>query len=166
MKKLKMIIRVVSIAMILFITSTIFSFSSQNAEKSSSVSGKVAEKIIEIQPKYKNITEQKKTELVELYQHPVRKMAHFTIYTLLGVAIMAFICTYDLKNKNRIIISIVLGAVYAASDEIHQTFIEGRSGQITDVLLDTFGVCVGIMIVIGIWKMCKKWQKVEKETCI
>ena len=166
MKKLKMIIRVVSIAMILFITSTIFSFSSQNAEKSLSVSGKVAEKIIEIQPKYKNITEQKKTELVELYQHPVRKMAHFTIYTLLGVAIMAFICTYDLKNKNRIIISIVLGAVYAASDEIHQTFIEGRSGQITDVLLDTFGVFVGIMIVIGIWKMCKKWQKVEKETCI
>ena len=145
------IVRIVLIAIILFITSTIFGFSNQNAEESSGISGRVAKRIIEIQPKYKNIKEEEKQELIEKYQHPVRKFAHFSIYTLLGMAIAGLTCTYKINNKKRILITLISGAVYAMTDEFHQTFIAGRSGQITDVLLDTAGVILGcIIVIIGI----------------
>ncbi len=149
---MKTIIRILLIIIIVFITSTIFSFSSQDAEESSGTSGKVAEKLIELQPRYKNITEKEKEELIEKYQHPIRKFAHFSIYTLLGISITGLTCTYEIDNKKRIAISLIAGALYAMSDEIHQTFIPGRSGQITDVLLDTFGVMIGMLITITFLK--------------
>ena len=141
---MKIAVRVLSIFFILVITCSIFGFSSQDANKSSSVSGRVAKSLIEIQPK------KEKDSLIEKYQHPVRKFAHFTIYTLLGMSIAMCMCTYDMNNKKRILITIIAGALYAISDEIHQMFIPGRSGQVTDVLLDTFGVVIGSLIVIGI----------------
>ena len=153
---MKMIIRVILIAIIIFITTTIFNFSNQNAEESSGVSSKVAEILIKIQPKYKNITEEEKAELIEKYQHPVRKFAHFSIYTLLGMSIAGLTCTYEINNKKRAIITIVSGALYAMTDEIHQTFIAGRSGQITDVMLDTFGVIVGTALILKIMLIFKK----------
>ena len=95
------IIRTILIIIIIFISATIFGFSSQNAEESSSISGKVAQKIIEIQPKYKNINEGKKKELISNYQKPIRKLAHFSIYTLLGMSIAGLTCTYEINNKKR-----------------------------------------------------------------
>ena len=40
----------------------------------------------------------------------------------------------------------VVGTLYAASDEIHQLFVPGRSGQLRDVLLDSAGVAAGILL--------------------
>ena len=69
------------------------------------------------------------------------------------MSIAGLTCTYEINNKKRAIITIVSGALYAMTDEIHQTFISGRSGQITDVLLDTFGVIVGTIFVTYIFKI-------------
>lgn len=144
------IIRTILIIIIIFISSTIFGFSNQNSEESSGVSSRVAEILIKIQPKYKNISDTEREELIEKYQAPVRKFAHFSIYTILGMSIAGLTCTYGINNKKRAIITIIAGALYAMSDEIHQTFIPGRSGQITDVLLDTFGVIIGTILVLKI----------------
>jgi VanZ family protein len=38
----------------------------------------------------------------------------------------------------------VLGTLYAASDELHQTFVEGRAGSPVDVAIDAVGVACGI----------------------
>ena len=154
-KIMKMIVRFILIVIILMITSTIFSFSNQDAEKSSGTSSRVAEILIKLQPKYKNITDSEKKELIEKYQTPVRKFAHFSIYTILGMSIVGLTCTYEISNRKREVITIIAGALYAMSDEIHQTFIQGRSGQVTDVLLDTFGVIVGTILVLGIIKILK-----------
>ena len=154
-KIMKTIVRVILIIIILIITLTIFSFSNQDAEESSSVSSRVAEILIKLQPKYKNITDSEKEELIEKYQTPVRKFAHFSIYTILGMSIVGLTCTYEISNRKRELITIIAGALYAMSDEIHQTFIAGRSGQVTDVLLDTFGVIVGTILVLGIIKILK-----------
>ncbi len=156
------VIRIILIIIILFITSIIFSFSNQNATESSGISAKVAEKLIEIQPKYKNITAEEKAELVKAYQKPVRKGAHFSIYTVLSISIASLTCTFKTENRKRMIITLIAGFLYAVSDEIHQTFIEGRSGQVSDVILDTTGVLLGIIIVIGINSIYKKMKK-EKE---
>ena len=152
---MKMIVRLILIIIILMITSTIFSFSNQDAKESSGVSSRVAEILIKLQPKYKNITDSEKAELIEKYQTPVRKFAHFSIYTILGMSIVGLTCTYKISNRKREVITIVAGALYAISDEIHQTFIEGRSGQVTDVVLDTFGIIVGTILVLGIIKILK-----------
>lgn len=115
-----------------------------------------------MQPKYKNITEEKMEELISVYQKPVRKLTHFSIYTLLGMAIVGLTCTYKLTTVSKATISIILGMIYAISDEIHQTFIEGRSGQITDVLIDTVGVIFGTIIIFVMIKLINNINKKVK----
>ena len=51
-----------------------------------------------------------------------------------------------INYKNNIYIPIIICILYAISDEIHQLFVPGRSGQVSDVLLDTLGAFTGIMI--------------------
>lgn len=172
------ITRIVLITIIAFISITIFTFSNQDAEESSSISGEVARILIEMQPKYKNITEEEKQELISEYQKPVRKLAHFSIYTLLGMSIAGLTCTYNLTNNSKIskskgdlskaniskdsnsksistraAITLISGLLYAISDEVHQTFIAGRSGQVSDVLLDWSGIILGTIIVLGIYSL-------------
>nr|MCR4673483.1 VanZ family protein [Lachnospiraceae bacterium] len=50
------------------------------------------------------------------------------------------------KSTVRILIPWLLCAIYAASDELHQTFVQGRSGQVSDVCLDSIGALVGVVI--------------------
>ena len=40
----------------------------------------------------------------------------------------------------------VIAAAYAATDEFHQLFVPGRSGQISDVVLDSAGALAGLLI--------------------
>ena len=153
----KVIVRIISMAIIIFIFFIIFSFSSENGSQSKGTSWKVAEKLIELQPKYKNITEEEKEKLIEEYQPFVRKGAHFSIYATLGISLTSFLCTYDIDNKKKLIFALWIGFIYAMSDEIHQTFVPGRSGQMTDVMLDSLGILLGNSITIMIYKLiCNK----------
>jgi hypothetical protein len=45
------------------------------------------------------------------------------------------------------ILPFLIGVLYAVSDEIHQTFVPGRAGQLRDVLIDSCGVLAGICII-------------------
>ena len=47
----------------------------------------------------------------------------------------------------RILPVLAAGFLYAVSDEIHQIFVPGRSGEPRDVLIDTSGVLIGICLV-------------------
>jgi VanZ family protein len=42
---------------------------------------------------------------------------------------------------------LLIATAYAASDELHQSFVSGRSAQATDVLIDTSGALVGGVLV-------------------
>ena len=76
----------------------------------------------------------------------VRKSAHFTIYFILGLAVINLIITYNKTKVKTILISIIICLLYSISDEIHQLFVIGRSGEITDVFIDTVGATLGILI--------------------
>ena len=43
-----------------------------------------------------------------------------------------------------------IASAYAATDEIHQLFVPGRSGQVSDVLLDSAGVLAGLLVLAGV----------------
>ena len=100
----------------------IFGFSSQNAEKSGSISEKVT---IAITKNIKSINkkpEKERISIIDRIEKVVRKLAHFTIYTIVGILLMALFETFNIKEFNRFSYSLIIGVVYASSDEIHQCF--------------------------------------------
>lgn len=104
---------------------------------------------------HKTVTEEQKVEIQEKYTHLVRKSAHFTIYLILGLLVGMLLKEYNIETKKIIIVGILICMTYATTDEIHQLFVHGRSGEIRDVLIDTCGSTIGI-IAINIKKLINK----------
>ena len=136
----------------------IFMFSNQNATKSESTSDKVASTIIdtvEVVTK-EEITEDKKEILIEDTKFVVRKTAHFTLYFILGL--LAYLTLKSYSIKKIVIFSILFCFLYACSDEIHQMFLDGRTGKILDVFIDTIGSVVGIYLCLLVGKLKLKYN--------
>lgn len=138
--------RIIFVILTLATFVTIFIFSNQNGNLSGSTSRGFTKKIIEILRIDKNLSETEKENLIENSQFVVRKLAHFTIYTVAGINIFGFFNTFDIKKKNKILCALFTGAVYAMSDEIHQMFSGGRTASPIDVCIDSCGVLFGIGI--------------------
>lgn len=84
----------------------------------------------------------------------VRKAAHFTEFT--GLGFLTNSAVYFTKHKRNLAIGIVIGSAYAATDEIHQIFVDGRSCQFTDWALDTLGVVTGALIFLILYLIIRK----------
>lgn len=89
--------------------------------------------------------------------HVVRKLAHFTEYTILGMLMGMNVKVLTAGIRSRIRLSgpdlffcwsygLLLAAAVALIDESIQLFSPGRSAQVTDVLLDTGGSTVGLLL--------------------
>lgn len=150
----------------------IFSFSARPAEISSEDSRHVGLLVGEIfVPGFEDWTEAEREAFAEKVDHPVRKTAHAAEYAALGLFVAgAYIeGAYiegrkpdgekkDKKNKaaqssgrqtgigRGIFVPWLITAAYAATDEIHQLFVPGRSGQVSDVVLDSAGAMAGLLI--------------------
>ena len=148
--------RIIFLILSIAVAIIIFKFSSQDGEKSGSTSRGFVREIVDVLPSTRKLDEEKKDKIVEDSQPFVRKLAHFSIYTLLGICLFNFFNTYGWSTKRTIILTIITGAIYAASDEIHQLFSDGRTPLITDVFIDTFGALCGSGIVVGIGKILNK----------
>lgn len=159
---MKRIFRIITIILLILTFIAIFNFSNQDGKASSGLSRKVARKIVDVFPYTKNLSEKTKNKIVEKTQPIIRKGAHLSIYTLVGIFIMSFISTYKIHLKYKFLISILVGLVYASSDEIHQSFIPGRTASIIDVGIDTVGVFLGIILVLIIISVYKALT--EKQT--
>lgn len=74
----------------------------------------------------------------------VRKFAHVVEYAILASLIWrALAQPQGLKqpwNWNVVAQTFVICLLYAASDEFHQTFVDGRVGTATDVMIDSIGI--------------------------
>ena len=68
----------------------------------------------------------------------LRKLAHAAEYAVLGALL--------LRATARAGVALVLGTVYAVSDELHQAFVPGRMGRPLDVAIDVLGVACGILV--------------------
>lgn len=144
----KIVISVLLIAMVFGWMLFIFSMSAEPAEVSSETSGNTIRGVLGfIYPGFRDLSEAQQNEIVDACQHFARKLAHFSIYTVLGI-LLEVNALYHFKKKWQIsILAILAGVLYAVSDEIHQTFVPGRSGQVSDVVLDTVGVISGVVLV-------------------
>ena len=68
----------------------------------------------------------------------LRKLAHTAEYAILGALLV--------RATARAWPAFGLGVLYAASDEIHQTFVSGRHGTPVDVAIDAVGLAIGIAL--------------------
>lgn len=151
------IIRAILILLLIGTFSIIFGFSNQDGEQSAGISTKITKMFLENSKKYQESNKNDKEIIFKRTQKIIRKLAHFSIYTSVGFLLMLLFVTYkQLTNKKKIIISTIIGVIYASSDEIHQKFIAGRSAQITDVYIDTLGIILGILLVLLIVKIYEK----------
>ena len=75
----------------------------------------------------------------------VRKLAHLTEFTILGSLLYTILRRYI--TYGTVIKTIGLGMLIAGLDEFIQLFSPGRSSQISDILIDTVGVVIGILVV-------------------
>lgn len=124
----------------------IFCFSSQPAGDSRNLSDGLLYDIIKLLNI--NVT----TDTLEFLSVFIRKAAHFSIYASLGFTIyMLMVKGYDIKTKVSVIMAPCICAIYAITDELHQTFVSGRSGEVKDVLLDTAGSLAGML---AAWAIC------------
>lgn len=136
----------------------IFGLSNDPAEESGKKSLAVGKFICSITVKgYHDMTVSQQEELAEKIEHPIRKCGHMTEFAILGVLLLLTLSAYTYSSW-RWAAAFIGGVVYAASDEIHQLFIPGRSGQITDVLIDSAGLLIGILF-IYLMNYCLKQRK-------
>ncbi len=136
---------------------TIFCFSAQNSEKSSETSGVIVESVVTtISNVNKNV---KKESIRDTVTFVVRKCAHFSIYTLLGIFLMNFANTFNISTRRKLLICVLFGILYASSDEFHQSFVGGRSPEVRDVCIDSCGVLFGNFLVIITGKIISSLKK-------
>jgi len=126
----------------------IFSLSNQPAIDSTELSdGFISNTIGNVYKLFnKNISFDELNEIKVKYTHPVRKMAHFTIYMILGILVTLLVREYNVSFYKCLFISLLVCLLYSISDEVHQLFVMGRSGEIRDILIDTSGSFIGIFV--------------------
>lgn len=130
-------------------------FSSQNAQVSGSQSQSVVRIIDKIRDKV-TLQDEKLIKLqIKIYDklkgfgsksYIVRKMAHFSIYALIGISLLLFIYVFSKKLVLSSSIAFLLSIIYACYDEHRQLSVPGRSGSIKDVFIDSLGTLTGIIL--------------------
>ena len=148
MSNLKKKILITLIA-VLIVAALIFLFSAQSGEESSELSGRVTGLILSLfVPGYADLAPKAQAVYLQAWGGIVRKMAHFSEFALL-----AFLLSWHLRyrlNEARVglilILSFVIAALYAGTDELHQVFVSSRAGRLTDVLIDCAGAATGTLL--------------------
>lgn len=128
----------------------IFAFSHQ--PNSGEVTHNIIEEIIPII---------KTDAVIDIINFIIRKSAHMTEYCILTILFVSLFKEYTNNIKKIIIISIISCFLYACTDEIHQLFIIGRTGQFIDVLIDT---CGGLLFIIPYYIYKTKDSKLRLKT--
>jgi len=99
---------------------------------------------------------------VDAIHHFFRKTGHFTEYAVLALLLWRAI-RQPQKNDHRrwrwdeagLALSIVF--LYAAGDELHQVFVNGRTALVSDVFIDTTGGATGLLLFWLAGKIFKRW---------
>lgn len=152
------IFRIIFLILIIVNALVIFQFSAQDGKKSEKISQKI---VNENMNNVKTTNQTERNKILKKREKIIRKIAHILIYTSLGTWSICFALTFNIKRWVQVVGSIIGCVLYACSDELHQRFISGRSGNITDVFIDTIGITLGIGVVLLIVYIYKKIKGIK-----
>jgi VanZ family protein len=113
-----------------------------------------------------------KSELIQstdpsivLLKFIARKGAHLLLFTILGSLFTAAVFN---KTKWRglalILPSWLLASVMGVADEVHQYFVPGRTMLVSDMLLDSAGAFIGVLLTWGLIALFFRPHKVSSPT--
>lgn len=157
----KWIITIISGVLLLLLYFLIFSFSAQDGEESGSLSAYVSEKCVE----FFNVltgrhwSEVVMQEMAVYFEHPVRKLAHFTEYAVMGALVYSLWSQWLIRNRRLYLLTVIWVFLSAAADELHQYFIPGRYASFLDVLLDTCGGAFGMLCMLLLEGLLKRHRR-------
>lgn len=88
---------------------------------------------------------------VDTFGFFIRKLAHFSEYFILYI--LTYECFKEYNCPKLIVVSVLFCVLYASFDEFHQLFVDGRCGQMSDVVIDSSGSIVSCFL----WRLvCEK----------
>lgn len=125
----------------------IFRFSMDTGEQSAGLSERIGIWIVGLfnQLFHQGMDATAIADLADKLQFVIRKTAHITEFALLtGTYILAARVTIRLDSNHSAWVSALCTFLYACSDELHQRFVSDRSGQFTDVLIDSIGAVIAV----------------------
>jgi len=140
--------------------SLIYWFSSSNGTESGAFSEKILRKILSYAVSgWDRKSSRAQMQYIDKLHHLFRKLGHFSEYLILGVFIqttlMLLVSVRSAGNKithgallRTTLFSGALCFLYACSDEFHQRFVAGRSGEFRDVMIDFSGAVLGVLIIL------------------
>ena len=146
----------------------IFMLSAQIADDSSELSEGLVSKLYRLFLRITGIpcsTAEFDRTVLEL-QFIVRKTAHFLIYLVLGFLFSNAYYQSEIKHLGKNFCFAILSSfLYAATDEIHQIYVAGRSGELRDVFIDSAGSLTGIflfVLTVFIWRKYGYYKNLKK----
>ena len=159
MRALKVIL---SMGLTLAIMVLIFCFSAQSGGESGSLSDTIARMLATaFVGGFDNMPIEQQTQIIAQMSWPIRKTAHASEYACLAISLVitcwqlhAWRCDKKAAMSSlgrRVtvvgVVAFIIAALYAYSDEVHQLFIDGRAGQVADVLVDASGAAIGCLLI-------------------
>ena len=157
MKKIKPIIYWILAFLWMFI---IFLFSAQTGEQSSALSNSI---LFNLAIPFLNFFNIQTYYNVEFISFLVRKGAHVVVFFVLAILFINAILASNMFKKisHSYICALALSFLYACLDEFHQSFTPGRNMSFWDVVIDTVGACLGLMLFYYISNFIKKRKKIK-----
>lgn len=155
--------KIILVILLIVWMTVIFIFSSMDTNESNGKSKatiqQTVEKTVEVTEKTgitdSHPTPQKVEKVTEKLNVPLRKCAHATEYCIL--AVLAILLITEILNGRvsfkTVIIAVFFCFLYSLTDEYHQLYVQGRTGQFTDCLIDTVGSVIGSFIFLAIYKL-------------
>ena len=153
-----MFFRVLKIVCLVAWMGLIFSFSMDNGVQSKEKSNGVVLWLSKLILR-EEIPKEEQEKYIEKYSRYIRKTAHFSLYFVLGILSIIVLEDFHPLTWKEVLSAIFFVFLYACSDELHQLFINERSGQLLDVAIDTIG---GTSSILCYYLLRRK--KNEKET--
>lgn len=126
----------------------IFGFSTQSGTESNGLSMKVTKFFAELLFfRFDSMDIGQQTFIITELNFFIRKLAHFTVYTALGMVVYTAVVSSGIKLRHKRLCSLAICALYASADEIHQYFVSERTMRLKDICIDSMGSLLGIIII-------------------
>ena len=142
----------------------IFGFSAQDGAQSGSLSQLISEKCVEFMNSIsgKHWSRVFMDNLTEYFEHPIRKLAHFSEYACMGFLVYLILSQWMDKCRKLYLLSVLWVFLSAAADEFHQYFVPGRYASFADVCLDTCGGVFGMLLCLAVANKIHKIRRKER----
>lgn len=109
-------------------------------------------------------SEKAEKKAIENLDKKVRKLAHLTEFTMLGICASALmLCVYSISGKVHIGITLFACLFVGVLDEFIQVFSK-RSSSVKDVMLDFSGICLGMLIAYIVYILARRISNRKKQT--